>query len=540
MRDRPAVAILVAVWLLSVLIWLRPGITRPDGVGYFAYLPSTYFDHDLVLFNEWQHFGMLPDGMIASEGLTPNGHLADHWTVGSAVVWYPAVIVADILRAAAPPLRRFLRDGISLPYNAAAVSASAVCGLIALLTGFAIARRFFTPSAALLATIGTWFGSSLMWYSTREALMAHAASAAACALVVLASLEDEWLGAGVAAGLAFSIRPQNATFIAVPFLIAALPAFRHWLVIIGGFIAGALPQLVVTVVLYGNPLILFNIAPGNAQRPWHSFEQFWPWQPIFSWYHGLGTWTPLMLLAIVGLPLLVRAHRGIGAAAILMVIAQWLANATLDRFFWAGSSFGQRRFDNCTIFFLLGLAAIFQFIPKWLSVLITAAGSIWTLALFFAAQTIDLNRYYAPEELLAAALKLPKRIDLLEVVPTDFKLAVLMTFVAVAVVYGIVAVAMRRRPGLVAAIFCVVLAGWFAICGANDASRMNEWSNVIARNRAFEPNSGAVRDRLALLRDEEDYLRRTGNANAAEATRRDITALEKSIPSPKRGPAPAP
>ncbi len=162
------------------------------------------------------------------------------------------------------------------------------------------------------------------------------------------------------------------------------------------------------------------------------------------------------------------------------------------------------------------------------------------MALFFAAQTIDLNRYYAPEELLAAALKLPKRIDLLEAVPNEFKLRVLITFVAVAIVYGIVAAAMRRRAAFIAAVFCVLMAGWFAICGANDASRMNEWSNVIARNRAFEPNSGAVRDRLALLRDEEDYLRRTGNANAAEATRRDITALEKSIPSPKRGPAPVP
>ncbi|HLJ74069.1 MAG TPA: hypothetical protein VKU62_05755, partial [Thermoanaerobaculia bacterium] len=220
LSDRAAIVIIAAVWLVCTLIWLRPGITRPDGVGYYAYLPSTYFDHDLVLFNEWQHFGMmLPDGTIASEGVTPNGHLADHWTVGSAVVWYPAFIAANFLPS------HFPRDGISLPYNVASVTASAVCGLVTLLAGFLIARRFFTSIVALIATIATWLGSSLMWYSTREALMAHAITAAICALVVLASIEKQWLAAGIASGLAFAVRPQNATFILVPIILIGI---RQW------------------------------------------------------------------------------------------------------------------------------------------------------------------------------------------------------------------------------------------------------------------------------------------------------------------------
>ncbi len=538
MKDRYAVAAIITVWLLSVLVWLRPGITRPDGVAYFAYLPSTYFDHDLVLFNEWQHFGMLRDGLIASEGLTPNGHLADHWTAGSAVVWYPAFMAADVVRALAPPLHNFLADGISLPYNTAAVSASAICGLVALLIGYTIARRFFSIPAALLATIGTWFGSSLLWYSTREALMAHAVSAAVCALVVVAALEKEWLAAGVAAGLAFAVRPQNATFILVPFLIAGLPAMKKWLLIIGGFIIGALPQIVVTVVLYGNPLILFNVAPGNVQRPWHSFERFWLWEPLFSWYHGLATWTPLMIIGILGLPLLLLAHRGLGAAAIFTFLAQWAANATIDRFFWAGSSFGQRRFDNCTIFFLLGIAALFQRLPGWLAALITVLGSLWTMAFFMATSSIDLNRYYTPSELMDAAVKAPKRIDFLEAVPNNFKIAVVIVFATVVVVYAILAALIRVRPGAVAGTLCVLIGGWFVICGLNDPSHMESWSEVIAKNRALEPFNGAVHDRLALLHDEEGYLRKTGKTSAAEATRGEITALEKSIPSP--GPASAP
>jgi hypothetical protein len=69
---------------------------------------------------------------------------------------------------------------------------------------------------------------------------------------------------------------------------------------------------------------------------------------------------------------------------------------------------------------------------------------------------------------------------------------------------------------------------------------MNDWSGVIARNRALEPYSGAIHDRLALLHDEERYLRTTGHATAADRTRAEIIELEKSIPVPENAPAPAP
>lgn len=508
--DRAAVAIVCAVWLCSALLWLRPGITRPDGVGYFAYLPSTFFDHDLVLFNEWQHFGMLPDGVIASSRLTATDHVGDHWAAGSAVVWYPAFIAANFL------LPHFPRDGISLPYNVAVATASAVCGLITLLAGFLVARRFFTATVALIATIAVWFGSSLLWYSTREALMAHAVSAAICALVVLASLERQWLAAGIAAGLAFAVRPQNATFILVPIILIGI---HKWLEIAGGFLAGALPQIVVSVALYGNPLRLFSIAPGNSE--WHSFERVWPWQPVFSWYHGLATWTPLLLLGGIGLLLLMRTNSRLAAAGLLMFALQWLINATIDRPFWGGSSFGQRRFDNCTIFFLIGLAALFDALPRWLNVLIAAAGSLWTMALFFAP--LNLNRFYTPEELLGA-VQLP-RVGFLESVPPNFKLDVLIVFAAIVVLYALIAMLVRARPDVVAGTFCLLIAGWFAICALNDRAHLDAWTNVIAKNRALEPDNGALRDRLALMRDEEDYLRRSGNAAAAERTAKEINEI---------------
>jgi hypothetical protein len=215
-----------------------------------------------------------------------------------------------------------------------------------------------------------------------------------------------------------------------------------------------------------------------------------------------------------------------------MFIAQWIANATIDRFFWAGSSFGQRRFDNCTIFFLIGAAALFAQLPRWLAIAVAAIGSAWTMALFFAASAIDLNRYYDPSELFAAAIRAPAKFGFLVSVPAEFKIDVLIVFAAVAVMYLVLAMLINMRPGAIGAILCTAIAVFFALCGANDAYVIDKWSGVITKNRALEPFNGAVRDRIALLRDEEGYLRSTGKNAEADQTRSEITALEKSIPSP--------
>jgi len=208
-----------------------------------------------------------------------------------------------------------------------------------------------------------------------------------------------------------------------------------------------------------------------------------------------------------------------------MFSLQWVVNSTVDRFFWGGSSFGQRRFDNCTIFFLIGLAAFFDVIPGWLGILIAAAGEIWTMSLFFAAQTINLNHYYTPDQLLAAVGRAPVRINLLESVPPNFKVAVLTVFVVIVILYAILAIAIRAKPDVVAGTFCILIAGWLVMCGLNDHAHLDAWSNVIVKNRALGASGGALRDRLALMRDEEDYLRRTGNVAAANTTANEIKEI---------------
>ena len=402
--TRGTVAI-VAVWLLTTLFWITPGLARPDGVGYFSYLTSTWFDHDLLFFDEWAQAGLIRNGQILFKDVTDTHHLSNHWTAGTSLAWYPAFVAADALTRV---MGRPTYEGFAPTYLAAVTFMSALAGLFVMLAGLRVARVYFGDGIAAAAAIAIWFGSPLAWYSLRHPSMSHALSAGVCSGVVLLSLrlrEEVTLGrvfaVGLAIGFACAVRPQNVTIALVPlFVVDFRPLLRRWHALLLGGLIAALPQLLVSSVIWGGPLVFVNI--GGRAHSWQMFTRFRPLETIFSWYHGLATWTPLLVVAIFGLVLLHRHDRGLARAGLATFAAQWLLLSTLERWFWGGASFGQRRFDSCTIFFILGMAAVLHRLPRWLGALITIAACGWTMALFIAATRLNLNRFQTPDQLLLA------------------------------------------------------------------------------------------------------------------------------------------
>jgi hypothetical protein len=525
--------VLIALWAASVFLWMVPGYMRPDGAGYTAYLPSAFIDHDLVFFDEWARLGMIRGNAIAFTDVTPNGHLGDHWTVGPAVAWLPAYATADAARAAIPMLRGFLRNGFSLPYTIAIVASSAMAGLAVLLLGVQAAVPVAGRFAATLAAIGTWFGSPLLWYSVHHATMGHAVSAAACAVVVAIALSlrreptaSRVFAAGLACGFAFAVRPQNLTFVLVPAIVAgSLPLLRRsWLAAIG-FAIGCLPELVVSQVLYGRPLAF---ASSGGANDWHPFERIRPFLPLVSWYHGMWTWTPLLGLALIGLVLLWRDDRRLAAAGLVTFVLQWAIIAAFDRSFWGMLAFGQRRFDSCTIFFLIGLAAFLTRLPRWLAAIVIAAGSVWTMLLFFAARHVDMNQYIPPRTLFDAALFAIRHDDnfqFLQAVPAQARAAaVVMTLITIAV-FALAALAVRAHPA-VATAYLIAVSALLAWCGGHDAGHIAQYRPFIEANR--HAPSGHVRDYVGLLRLEAAYFQSTGDDAEAAVSRRDAEAFVRA------------
>jgi hypothetical protein len=526
-------AVLIAVWIASVFLWMAPGYVKPDGAGYAAYLPSALLDHDLLLFNEWARLGMIRGDAIAFTNVTPNGHLSDHWTIGPAMVWLPAYLAADALRDALPMLRGFPRNGFSLPYAIAILASSAMAGLAVLLLGVSAAVPIAGRFAATLAAIGIWFGSPLLWYSLRHATMGHAVSAAACSVVVALalSLRREITGwkifaAGLACGFAFAVRPQNLTFVLVPMIVAGSGPLlrRSWIAAIG-FVVGALPELVVSQVLYGRPLAF---ASSGGANDWHSFERIHPFLSLVSWYHGMFPWTPLLALSLIGLVLLWRDDRRLAAAGIVTFILQWLIIAAFDRSFWGMLAFGQRRFDSCTIFFLIGLAALLARLPRWLATIVVATGSTWTMLLFFAAKHVDLNEYIPPRRLWDAALFALRHDDnfqFLQSVPPQARAAVFVMTLIAFTVFALAAIAIRAHPA-VAAAYLIAISALLVWCGSHDAERIERYRPLIEASRRA-PDGHAL-DYLGLLRFEAAYFHATGDDAEAANSARDAEMFARA------------
>lgn len=546
--DRKACLLVVAVWALSTAMWLNPGITKPDGVGYYVYLPSLRLDGDLLFFNEWDRFGMIDRGLILHKEITATEHLGNHWTIGSALYWMPSFLFAEVLRTIVAP-GSFPPDGVSLPYNVAVGFATAVSGLLTLLIGFRLARTSVDAFPAVLATVGLWFGSPLIFYSVRNPILAHAPSSFACALVVLLSIRlrteralSDWFAAGLAAGFAFAVRPQNGTFLLVPLLIAVKsdrPLVQRIGLLLAGFATAALPQVVVSTVLYGTPYGF--LTGGGAAKPFAAFERIWVWEPILSWYHGLLPWSPIIALGLAGLFVLWRSDRPLAAAGLYAFASQWFVNATLERSFWGAHAFGQRRFDNCAIFFLLGAAVLLSRWPRAVQVTVVAVTSVWTMSILFASMgPLDLGSYYRPSELAAlqwsSLADIGSHLKLLASVPPAMKWTVgLMCLILTAawIAAGLLARRVESRrvvlfASSIASIYFLVVSGVLTLAGSAGRSRLIHLQPLIAFNRVVSEAMGGADARTGLLADEARYLRKAGRIREAEATERELEVLERA------------
>lgn len=521
-------AIVAAVWLVSVILWIHPGVVRPDGAGQLVYLPSAWLDHDLLFYNEWQGFGLIRDGQILHKEITATDHLANHWTVGTALVWFPLFAAADAI----PRVADFPRNGLSLPYNVAVIVASALAGLATLLAGLRVARSVASAHAATTATIGAWLGTPLLWYATMHATMAHAASAMACALVFLGAMvlrarSDRWIAflTGAAAGLAFAIRPQNAPFAAVPFFLQLrTPPVAY----AAGLAAGALPQLIVSWYLYGGPLTFLG---GGSSRPFAAFQRVRTWEPLLSWYHGLVPWTPFAALGLIGIVLLRKRDARLMSACLFAFGSQWLINATVDRTFWGGVAFGQRRFDNCTIVFLIGAAVLVERLGRRAGPALVAATSLWTLSLFFAARRgLDLAGYVEPVDVMIDQLRALRDVATqlvpLGSVPPPMRLVVLVMLAAFLLLAGAAAFLLRhvspRTGAVLAGTYLAAASLFLAWCGTNDRVHLPQYASLIAENKRYGALPGAFDFRIGLLRQEADWLRRSGREAEARETEREI------------------
>ena len=372
---------LLVVVFLATLPLVNP-LVRGDGVGYYAYIRSLLVDGDLRFENEWLAANASfvrgvtdAPGHIRPDQYTPTGYVGNHFTVGPAILWAPALVATHLLVLTARRLGATIpADGYSWPYRFTMAAATAAYAFVGLLLAFSIARRFVPERWAAIATLGIWFGSSLPVYMYFNPAWSHALSAFAVSLFLWYWLRTrekrqtkQWIVLGLIGGLMINIYYPNAVFLIIPFFDALRDQVAAWrgrnvdffrnravayLVLVAATVVSLVPTLATRKIIYGS--LLASGYPTLGEWCW---KRPWLLEVLFSSNHGLLAWTPIVGLALIGLLRLASVDKGIAIYLGAVFLVFWYLIASYPT--WHGlSSFGNRFFVSLTPIFVIGLAAL--------------------------------------------------------------------------------------------------------------------------------------------------------------------------------------
>jgi hypothetical protein len=417
-RSRNAERLLLFLFLLSLPL-LNPWI-RGDGVGYYAFARALLFQHNLDFTKDYQSANTsFRDARLDEYGQpklvfrTATGHLENHFTVGPAILWSPFLLIAHagvlLSRAMGSSVRA---DGFSAPYRIAMAFATALYGFLGLLLAFHLTRQYVAEGWALLATIGVWWASSLAVYMYFNPSWSHAHSAFAAALFLWYWHETrfsrslaQWLLLALITGLMLNVYYANAMLLfvlaveAVPQYLAAfrrdaasapssaprvtMLLTRH-LLFSTVLLICLLPTFITRFVIYGSPF-------ESGYVPLKDWNWLSPnfFAVLFSSNHGLLSWTPILLLAILGLFLFWRREPHIGTPFLAALLAFYLFIACYPD--WAGiSSYGNRFFASLTALFILGLAVFLERLSTLFTSRRFAIATVSTLLVLFTFWNVGL------------------------------------------------------------------------------------------------------------------------------------------------------
>jgi hypothetical protein len=383
---------MILLCLCSVAPFLLTFWVHGDGIGYVAYLRSAVVDRDLDLSDEFEHLAThiradawgVPAAFLSRSAHrlsvdptfhTPQpdpvtGRVPSNFSIGPPLAWAPAYLIAHGLTlwrgttGASGPA-----DGYGGLYYLAVALSSFVFGVAGLLLAYRFTCIAAPPREALWSVLAMAGASPLLYYLYLAPSYSHALTVFTSGAFFLywwrtrhADRAATWFRWGLLTGVLFLAHWND--------VVLALPVFgaegirllrgsgarharaRHLLACASaaglGFLLVASPQLAVWQYLHGRPWVRYPLdylgfTPGGL------------WGTLWSSRHGLFVWTPVALLAVVGLFLLSRRDRelaGVSLAAMLLLV---VSNGAV-RDWWGGASFGMRRLVSGTPLLALGFA----------------------------------------------------------------------------------------------------------------------------------------------------------------------------------------
>jgi len=378
---QPVLTLLFLVCLLSVLMhrWGNGGwkeVISSDGMGYYAYLPALFVDHDLGRQDVNKEY----------INATPGGTCIKY-PVGVALLLSPFYGIGWLLAH----MTGLPADGFSEPFQKM-VSLAALFYLLAGLYCLSqlmksTGRSAFGPVLAVVAIV---LATNLYYYAVFSPSMSHVYSFSiiSCFLWFLycfsVTFSPRHLYLTVFFfGLVILIRPVNSLVILIlPFLFSSWKDLLRSARTLVNYPYRLLLAAAILLLILAIQVALWWCQTGKPFVWSYPGEGFYFLEPasgpfLFSFRKGLFIYTPLLLLALFGLiPLWKKSRPGFISLLLILLPAAWLASSWWNWYY--GDSFGMRAFIDYYPFFALLLALLYDSLRKIYAKIILAA-----LVLFF-------------------------------------------------------------------------------------------------------------------------------------------------------------
>lgn len=374
-----------------------------DGIGYYAPLRSIVFDGNLDVSNEYQYFAVTTSKLSGEVRWPFPIPQYSKYTIGMAVVLSPFFFIghvfAVILQKLGAPIAA---NGLAWPYELFYSTGSVILGICGMYLSYQAAKAKFGPFPAIAAVVGIWFASSLFYYLAIVPSMSHAVSQFLISAFLYLTLTRNWLDEkrtkllmGSTLGLATLVRPQDVLFIVAPLCLILLKwkhdgkaALKDLLALcwIGCAVAlAAMFQLFVYKIQFADLTKIPYLIEGATDQRNTSFDWARPQvaSVLLSGFHGLFTWHPIILLAVVGTFLSVKRRQQSIALLLAFCLQVYLISSWYC--WWQGASFGGRMFSSCSYIFVMGLASLWSHAKTSLArqavALLTLGLIVWNILL---------------------------------------------------------------------------------------------------------------------------------------------------------------
>jgi hypothetical protein len=320
---------------------------------YYAYLPVIFIYDDIGL-EKLENGAFYGDQYILWPKETPIGKKVILTSCGMSYLYFPFFIVGHwYARIFDYPI-----TGYGLPYRFALMLSSFFYLIIGLVFLRKLLLKYFSELVTGVVLLVIPLATNMLWYTVVESPMSHVYNFALISTFLY--FADLWyenssvsrtLFLGLLSGLIALIRPTNILVLLI-FLLWDVKTFKEFgarilyflnrwkkvLIMIAAFFVVWVPQLIYWKMQSGQ---FFYFSYPDDQGFFFGNPQIW--NILFSWRKGWLIYTPVMIFAIAGIPVLWKNHRKFFFPVLIFLVANvYVLSSWWD--WWFGGGFGLRAF----------------------------------------------------------------------------------------------------------------------------------------------------------------------------------------------------